>query len=378
MATADEHRVTPLELFFDLVFVLAITQVTGLLADDASWKGLARGMLVLGALWWSWSAYAWLTNTVDADEGGTRLAMLSAMAAMLVVALAVPGAFNQNALEFGIAYAFVRAMHLVLYVRAAGDAGLRSATLRMTATSAPAVVLIIAASFFDGVAQGAIWAAALLLDYGGIAVGRMRGWTLLHPHHFAERYGLIVLIALGESIVAIGIGASTVIELESAEIAAALLGAVLVSALWWTYFDTTAIVAERRLATLEGVERVRLARDSYSYLHLPLIAGVVLIALGIKKTLAETGTPLAEVPAIALCGGVALYLFTHVARRWRGLRTFGRNRFIAALVAVALIPVARDVDALVTLALLAVLTSALVAYEALHFREGRARVRARA
>jgi low temperature requirement protein LtrA len=378
MAPADEHRVTPLELFFDLVFVLAITQVTGLLADDPTWKGLARGMLVLGALWWSWSAYAWLTNTVDADEGGTRLAMLSAMAAMLVVAIAVPGAFNRNALEFGLAYAFVRAMHLVLYVRAAGDTDLRAATLRMVATSAPAVVLIIAASFFDGVAQGAIWAAALLLDYGGIAIGRMRGWALLHPHHFAERYGLIVLIALGESIVALGIGASTTSQLEVAEIGAALLGAVLVSALWWSYFDTTAIVAERRLSALEGEERARLARDSYSYLHLPLIAGVVLIALGIKKTLAHTGAPLAEIPAVALCGGVAVYLFAHVARRWRGLRTFGRHRFMAALVALALIPIAREVDALVTLALLAALTSGLVAYEALHFRAGRARVRARA
>jgi low temperature requirement protein LtrA len=127
MATADEHRVTPLELFFDLVFVLAITQVTGLLADDPTWKGLARGMLVLGALWWSWSAYAWLTNTVDADEGGTRLAMLSAMAAMLIVAIAVPGAFNENALEFGIAYAFVRAMHLDALVTLALLAVLTSA-----------------------------------------------------------------------------------------------------------------------------------------------------------------------------------------------------------------------------------------------------------
>jgi low temperature requirement protein LtrA len=297
---------------------------------------------------------------------------------MLVVALAVPGVFNQNALEFGIAYAFVRAMHLVLYVRAAGDTALRGATLRMVATSAPAVVLIIAASFFDGFTQGAIWAVALLLDYGGIAIGRGRGWALLHPHHFAERYGLIVLIALGESIVAIGIGASSTTELEPDEIAAALLGAVLVSALWWTYFDTTAIVGERRLAELTGIDRVRLARDSFSYLHLPLIAGIVLLALGVKKTLEKTGAPLGDVPAVALCGGVALYLLTHVARRWRGLRTFGRHRFMAALVALALIPVAREVDALVSLALLAALTSGLVAYEALHFREGRARVRARA
>ena len=208
-------------------------------------------------------------------------------------------------------------------------------------------------------------------------IGRGRGWTL-YPAHFAERYGLIVMIALGESIVALGIGASSSIELTPAEIVAATLAAILASGLWWTYFDVTAIVAERRLTEAQGPERARLARDSYSYLHLPLIAGIVLLAMGIKKTLEKTGAPLDDVTAFALCGGVGLYLMAQVARRARAMHTFGSHRFVAALVAFALIPVATAVDALVSLALLAALTSSLVAYEYVRFRESRSRLRAAA
>jgi low temperature requirement protein LtrA len=348
------------------------------MADDPTWKGLARGMLVLAVLWWGWAAYAWLTNAIDPDEGLTRIAMLAAMTGMLIVALAVPGAFNENAFEFGVAYAFVRAMHLVLYlVGTRQNVDAWHAVLRMTPTSVAAPALIIAASFLDGVPQGALWVAALVIDYGGVLIGRGRGWNI-YPSHFAERYGLIVLIALGESIVAIGIGASSTVELKSSEIAAAALGAILASALWWIYFDVTALVAKRRLTEAQGAERVRLARDSYSYLHLPLIAGIVLMALGVKKTLEKTGAPLDDVTAVALCGGVGLYLLGQVARRARAMRTFGVHRFITALVTFALIPVATEVDALLTLALLAAVTATLVAYEYWRFREARGRLRAAA
>ena len=187
-----------------------------------------------------------------------------------------------------------------------------------------------------------------------------------------------MIIALGESIVAIGIGASSSAELEGGEIAAAILGTAVAAALWWTYFDVTALVAERRLSQATGVERARLARDSFSYLHMPLVAGIVLLALGVKKTLEDTDTPLDTVPAVALCGGVGLYLLTHVARRARAMHTFGTHRFIASVLAFALIPVALEVDSLVTLALLALLTSSLVGYEYWRFREARARLRASA
>src|SRR4051812_11644970 len=173
-----EHRVTPLELFFDLVFVLAITQVTQLLADDSTWHGLARGILILGMLWWAWAAYAWLTNEIDPDEGGARLAMFAATAGMLIAALAVPGAFSDNALTFAIAYTFVRAMHIVLWLAVTNDPGVRAAIIRLAPTSFIGCALLVAASFLDGVTQGALWAAALVIDYVGGGRGGGRGYKL--------------------------------------------------------------------------------------------------------------------------------------------------------------------------------------------------------
>jgi low temperature requirement protein LtrA len=372
-----EHRVTPLELFFDLVFVLAITQVTQLLADDSTWRGLARGLLILGMLWWAWAAYAWLTNEIDPDEGGARLAMFTATAGMLIVALAVPGAFNENAFEFAVAYTFVRAMHIGLWVVATEDDVARRQIIKLAPTSFIGCALLFAASFTDGTAQGVLWIVALAIDYAGGAVGGNAGYRL-HPAHFVERHGLIVIIALGESIVAIGIGASSSAELKADEIACALLGVVVAASLWWTYFDVTALVAERRLTSLRGAARNQLARDSFSYLHFPMVAGIVLLALGVKKTLQYPDHVLDTIPAVALCGGVGLFFLAHVARRLRAMHTFGVHRFVAALLAFALIPLALELEALESLALLAVLTSGLVGYEYWRFHESRAQLRASA
>jgi low temperature requirement protein LtrA len=304
--------------------------------------------------------------------------MFAAMAAFLVVALAVPGAFNENALEFALAYTGVRVMHIVLYALATNDIGARQAILMLAPPSGIACALLIGASSLDGVPQGALWALALAIDYGGALLFGGNAGYRVHVEHFVERHGLIVIIALGESIVALGIGASSQAELVPAEILAAVLGTVVAASLWWTYFDVTTIVAERRLSSLTGVERTKLARDSFSFLHLPLVAGIVLFALGTKKTLEYWDKPLDTVPAVALCGGVALFFLAHVARRARAMHTFGRHRFIAALVALALIPLATEVDALYALTAVAALTSALVAYEAMRFRDARRELRASA
>ena len=370
-----EQRVTPLELFFDLVFVFAITQVTGFLSADPTWSGLGQGLLVLTAVWWAWAAYAWLTNTLDVEDGRVRITVLTAMAAMLLVALAVPHAFGDDALLFGVAYAVVRALHIAVYALGSrADRDILGAVLRMTPTSLVAPALIITAAFADGPVQVALWLVALTLDYVGVVVGGGRGWRV-SPHHFAERHALIVIIALGESIVALGVGA-TEEEITAGVIAAAVLGIVVVSALWWAYFDVVAIVAERRLAQAQGAARARLARDSYSFLHLPMIAGIVLFALGLKKTLAGWDEPLKDVPAIGLCGGIALYLLAHVAFRLRNVGSFNAHRTVAAVGALAVVPLATQVDALVALAIVATLCAGLIAYEAIRFREARARVRA--
>jgi low temperature requirement protein LtrA len=204
----ERDSVTPLELFFDLVFVLAITQCTALMSAEPTVPGLVRGLLVLGILWWAWVGYAWLTSVIDPEEGGVRLVIFGAMAALLIVSLCVPQAFGELALVFALAYGAVRAAHIALFMLASpDDDGLRHAVIGLAASTAPAILLLIAASFFDGVAQGSLWALALLLDMGGPYVANASGWRLM-PEHFAERHGLIVIIALGESIVAIGVGAA--------------------------------------------------------------------------------------------------------------------------------------------------------------------------
>jgi low temperature requirement protein LtrA len=369
-----EERVTPLELFFDLVFVFAITEVTGMVSADPTWGGLARALLVLGALWWAWTGYAWFTNTLDPDEGGVRLAMFAAMGAILVVSLAVPHAFGGDAGLFGVAYFVVRIMHIVLYASASrGDPDLFAAISRFARTATLGPALLIVASFFDGAGQAALWIAALLIDYGGVLIGGGEGWRVA-PAHFAERHGLIVIIALGESIVSIGVGAAG-LKLDAAVVTAALLGTAVVAALWWAYFDVVAIVAQRKLTEASGAARNRMARDSYSYLHLPMIAGIVLFAVALKKTLRHDGDPLGTIPAVSLCGGLALYLIAHLAFRLRNVGTLNRQRSVAALVLLALLPVALEVPALVSLAAVTVVWTVLITYEAIRFREARARVR---
>jgi low temperature requirement protein LtrA len=370
----ERDSVTPLELFFDLVFVLAITQCTALMSAEPTVPGLVRGLLVLGILWWAWVGYAWLTSVIDPEEGGVRLVIFGAMAALLIVSLCVPQAFGELALVFALAYGAVRAAHIALFMLASpDDDGLRHAVIGLAASTAPAILLLIAASFFDGVAQGSLWALALLLDMGGPYVANASGWRLM-PEHFAERHGLIVIIALGESIVAIGVGAAGGLSLGIGT--AAVLGVALSAALWWTYFDVVAIISARRLADAEpGRAQNAMARDSYSYIHLLLVAGIVLAALGMKTTIGHFDEHLHAEPAFALLGGVALYLLGLVAFRYRHVRTLNRRRLGLAVVLLLLVPVATELPALATIAIVNILIWTLIAYETRVYGEARSRLR---
>jgi low temperature requirement protein LtrA len=380
-----EQRVTPLELFFDLVLVYAITQVTELMSHDPTWRGVGRGVLVLAALWWAWTGYAWLTNTLEPEEGTVRAGMFAAMATMLVVALAVPEAFGADAVLFGVAYLLVRLLNLALdAIAGKRDPDLLWALGRFAPTAALAPVIILVAGLVDGVGQVVLWVVALALLYAGALIGRGAGWHI-SPAHFAERHGLIVIIALGESIVAVGVGAAGV-SLTSGVISAAVLGIVVIAALWWAYFDVIAVLAQRQLSETSGATRARLARDYYSYLHLPMIAGIVLFALGLKVTIERFNEPLATIPAVALCGGLSLYFLSHVAMRVRLVhfirRTtterpgwIGPGRLATAIGMLAVIPAALELPALAALALVAALCWALIAWDVLHYREHRSEVR---
>ena len=255
-----EQGVTPLELFFDLVFVFGLTQVTSLMSDDPTWSGLGRGLLVLAAIWWAWTGYAWLTNTLEPEESAVRAAMVAAMAALLVVALAVPGAFGEDGVLFAVAYLVVRLLFLLLYALAGKrDPDLLGAVARIAPASLLAPAILIVAGFLDGDARVVLWIAALAVDYGGALIGRGAGWRV-SPAHFAERYGLIVIIALGESIVAIGVGV-TGVTLTVGVVTAATLAVVSLAALWWAYFDVYAVMGECELRAVSGAARVRFARD---------------------------------------------------------------------------------------------------------------------
>ncbi|HYP48115.1 MAG TPA: low temperature requirement protein A [Thermoleophilaceae bacterium] len=374
-ATRDEseRKVTPLELFFDLVFVFGLTQVTLLMSKDPTWSGLGKGLLVFSALWWAWAAYAWLTNTFDSDDGIPRIVMFAVMAAFLLAALATPGAFDDDGVLFGCAYVAARLLHIVLFAITNDDVDGLEAIKRLARTAIPAPALLIVAGFLDGPEQYIFWVAALTIDFLGPYVFGVRGFTV-SAGHFAERFSLVLIIALGESIVAVGAGAVDV-ELGAGVVTAAVLGIVVSAALWWAYFDVVAIVAERKFRETTGHERVLIARDSYSYLHLPMIFGIVLVALGVKKTIGHYDDPLKLVPAAALLGGVALYYLGHVGFRLRNVHSLNKQRLAAALISVALIPLATEIPALGALALAAAVTSGLIAYEAIRFAEDRRRVR---
>jgi low temperature requirement protein LtrA len=354
--------VKPLELFFDLVFVLGFTQCTALMAGDPTWGGIGRGMLALAVLWWAWVAYSWLTSVIEPEEGAVRIAIFGAMAGLIVAALCVPEAFGDRALLFAIAYGVVRAGHIALYLIASRDnPGLRHSVVGLGITTALGVGLLIGASFLGVGGPGALWAVAILVDMGGPALFGTSGWTLV-PGHFAERHGLVIILALGESIIAIGVGAE--VDLTAGVVTAGVLGVGLAAAIWWTYFDVVALVTARRLAlATEGHERNALARDSYSYLHFPMVAGIVLAALGLEETLAHVSEKLDGVHAFALLGGVALYLLAHVVLRLRNARTLSVPRFVLALALFALIPLAMQVPALATLAGVNVLLWAMITYE---------------
>ena len=368
------ERVMPLELFFDLVFVLAITQCTSLMSDDPTWRGLGHGVLILGLLWWSWVGYAWLTSVFDPEEGGVRIALFGAMAAFLIAAICEPKAFDGLALEFAVAYGAVRAAHIALFLIASrDDPGFRRSSLGLGVGTAIGVGLLIVGSFLDPGPRAAVWALALALDMAEPYLFGSEGWHL-EPSHFAERHGLIIIIALGESIVAIGVGAGE--EMTWGIAGAAAAGIAILAAMWWMYFDVVALVSARRLAEApEGKTRNELARDSYSYIHFLMVAGIILAALGMKKTLGGVEDELAVVPAFALLAGVALYLLGLVAFRLRHVRSINWRRFGLAVVLVALLPAAIELPALAVIAIVAALLWGVVTIETRAYGEGRANVR---
>jgi low temperature requirement protein LtrA len=388
--TGESHRVTTLELLFDLVFVFAVTSVTGLMAHDLGAKSLVEGLLILALMWFGWCAYAWLGNQARADEGPLRVSMLFAMGAYFIVALTIAQAFHarpgglSGPGVFVVAYAVVRLSHLAVYSLAAGDdAELRRTIAKAFVSTLPALLLLGVGVFVSENSRLALWAIAVLTDYVGIFLTGGTGWRLPAPSHFAERHQLVVIIAIGESIVSVGVGLADA-PVTWSLLAGALLGMTISVALWWSYFDVVALVAGRVLARLQGDDRTRLGRDTFTYLHLPIVTGIVYLALGIKIVLTQVAVLAAGrhpsfsgAAVLALYGGAALYLVAMSAVRWRdiGKPNLGRLVMAGALVLAGIVAELAQLTGLVNLVIVAAILVGLVSYETVHFKDLRARIR---
>ena len=362
--------VKPLELFFDLVFVIAFTQCTALMAHDLSWDGLLHGLVALAVVWWAWVGFAWLTSLVDPEEGAVRIVMLLVMVALLMVSYAIPEAFGDRGLWFAVAYGVVRLGHVALFLLGSrDDPALRRWVIGLAVTTGLVVALLVAASFVDSDVKVVLWIVAIALDWGLPAKYGVDRWRLV-PAHFAERHNLIIILALGESVIALGVGAEG--ELNATVAFVGALGIGLTAALWWIYFDVVAIVTARRLErAAPGRERNRLARDSYSYLHFPMTAGIVLCALAFEEAVRHGGEAFEAVPAVALLGGTALYLLAHVALRLRNAGTVNIERLVLAIVLLALVPVAMSISAVWALAVVNVLLWSMITFETLWIYDDR-------
>jgi low temperature requirement protein LtrA len=382
----ESHRVTTFELFFDLVFVFAFTQVTGFMAHEHSFSGILQGMIVLGMLWWSWVCYSWLANQTHVDEGIMRLGLSTVMVAMFIASLAIPESFVDlegglsGPLVLALSYVVVRVLHLVLYAYAAmDDKPLQRQVLTTSVAMVSGSVLIVLGALIGGASQTWFWLAGLTVDVTLTYLTSASGnWRVHSAAHWTERYGLVIILALGESIVAIGVGASQ--EPVSIPILlGATFGIALSICLWWLYFDVTAIAAEHRFAALRGSDRASAAVDAYTYLHLPLVAGIVLSALGVEDVLAHVDETegFGILGAFALLGGTALYLlggaafWRRVGGGWKKWRLGGAGALLL------LLPVAAHLAPLGALALAAGVTGVLVAAESSLYAETRNRVRAR-
>jgi low temperature requirement protein LtrA len=371
----EERKTSYLELFFDLVFVFAFTQVTSLILEDTSPQGFARAALVLAMVWWAWSAYAWMTNAIDIENVMTRLIIFAAMAAGFFMALAVPNAFRDEAAWFAVAYFVVRVLNSALYAWGARhDRVLLRAIARLSPWFLLAAVVALVGGFVDPDYRAWVWLASLAIDVAGtLTVARVE-WRV-SPSHFAERFALIVIIALGESIVAIGIGTSELTRdaIYAVSVIVAFAGVV---GLWWAYFDFTAIAAERSLRRASAQARGKLARDVFTYFHYPVVLGIILYAVAAKKTLEHPLDPLSEAGRWSLGLGIALFLGGFALMRFRVVRRIAWERVAAALLALVSAVALSGADAIVTLGVVIAILVFFVALETARLRELRAEVRA--
>ena len=357
---SDPKRVTTLELFFDLVFVFTITELTTVLYESPTWRGLAQVVLMLGVIWWMYGGYAWMTNAVSAHTAQRRLLLLGGMVGYFVLALAIPHAFSSSGLAFGLAYLGIVSVHSTLFTRASSQSAAR-AILTLAPFNLASALVIVGGGVLGGAAQYVLWTVAFLFEWATPKIRRAReGGFEIAAAHFVERHGLVVLIAIGESIVAIGFGASH-LAVDGALVVVAALGLALSAGLWWLYFGSGDDErAERSLAAMPLPRRSRAALHGYGYWHLPMLLGIVAIAAAERAAIAHPFSELSWARAALLGGGVAAFLvgdalFCRALEIGRGDR-----RALAAALALATIPLGAAIWAAVQIGALVVLLAASI------------------
>jgi low temperature requirement protein LtrA len=368
----EEQRSTFLELFFDLVFVFAVTQLSHVLLEDLSLAGAGTTLFLLLVVWWAWISTTWMTNWFDPDAVPVRVVLITGMACSLLMAVAIPAAFEERALLFAVGYVglqFIRNAFVALVTPR--EDPLHDMLVRIWIWSTWVGAIWIAGAFLPEEARIGVWLVALILDYAGPAVGywvpvlgrsSATDWEIEHGH-FAERFHLFIIIVLGESIVITGASASDG-ELTRAVIAALGVAFLITAAFWWLYFDDVAKRSTQELAEADD-ERGRLGRDAFTYLHIPIVAGVIVAAVGDELVVEHPGASASATEALVLVAGPILYLLGLVGFRLRMRGTLAVRRLVTIAVLAAVGLVALAVPLLVTWTLVLAALAALATGETL-------------
>jgi len=359
MQDSQQQKVSTLELFFDLVFVFTLTQLASLLRHDPTFEGAAHTVLVFTVLYWMYGGYVWLTNRVAPNLNLRRLLLIGGMAGFFICALTTPDAFGDSGLAFGLGYLFVIIVHTALYGEEVGW----SVLVRFAPFNLVSAGFVLGAALLDGPVVYAFWIAAIVIQFvTPFIAARIAPALDIRSDHFVERHGLIMIVALGESIIAVGIGASH-LELDPSVVIALLLGLALSSTLWWAYFVGEEEVAVAAMSSADAGERFRIAINAYFYSYIPMLLGIVIMAAALEEVIADVTHPLPTAFALSLGGGVALYLLGDLSFR-RVLNIEPKIfRIAGAMFALATIPVGSYVSGVMQLLALVVVLSTMLMLE---------------
>lgn len=344
ISSPEDQNVTFVELFFDLVFVFSVTQIVSLLHDGLDWQVVGRAILVFWLVWWAWSQFTWALNAADTTHPLIRLGTLLATAVAFFMAVFLPGAFGEQAAWFAVAYVLVRAVGLIIYAAVASEDPLLKAAVRAwILVSLGGSVAVLLGAFIGGAVQFWLWAVAILLDViAAIIAGRFEGWNL-HPEHFAERHGLFVIIALGETLIVAAAQASGILGASNL-LPIAILAVAITCGLWWSYFARTKPALDEAFESASGAEQTMLGRDVFSLFHFPMLCGVIAYAFVVEESVAHPGEPLALDGRIALAAGLILFVGGMALAIWRATRQILWPRVLLTLGTAVLVIAAAGVS----------------------------------